>query len=80
MLNAGICEGIILDRGLEARNNDIVLAFINGELTLKRLKFAQGRPELYPENEEAAYPIFKPSEYDNFQILGVLVGICRRYR
>lgn len=82
MLDAGICEGdtIILDRGLEPRNSDIVLAFLNGELTLKRLKFVQGRPELHPENEEAAYPIIKPSEYDDLQILGVLVGICRRYR
>lgn len=82
MIDAGICEGdtVIFDRGIEAKNGDIVLALVRGDMTLKRLMFVNGRPELHPENEKAHYPVIRVSRYDDFQVLGVLTGICRRYR
>lgn len=82
MIDAGICEGdtVIFDRGIEARSGDIVLALVRGDMTLKRLVLENGRPELHPENAKANYPVIRPSRYDDFQILGVLTGICRRYR
>ena len=82
MVDAGIYEGdtIILDSSLEPRSGDIVLAYLHGDITLKRLRIVDGRPELHPENAIADYPVIRPTKYDDFQIQGVLTGICRRLR
>ena len=82
MIDAGIREGdiLIIDRSVEPRSGDIVLAYLHGDFTLKRLKIVAGVPELHPENASGAYPVIHPGEYDDFQIEGVLVGSGRRYR
>lgn len=81
MIDAGIQEGDILmiDRSLEPKSGDIVLAVINGEFTLKRLRIADGIAELHPENQAANYPVIRPGEFDGFEIEGVLVGSGRKY-
>ncbi len=81
MIDAGIQEGDILmiDRSVEPKSGDIVLAVINGEFTVKRLKIVNGRPELHPENHTGAYPVIVPQEFDHFEIEGVLVGSGRKY-
>lgn len=81
MIDAGIQEGDILmiDRSLEPKSGDIVLAVINGEFTVKRLKIVDGAAELHPENRAANYPVIRPGEFDGFEIEGVLVGSGRRY-
>ena len=82
MADAGIEEGDthIIDRSLEARSGDIVLAFLHGDFTLKRLRIRDGKVELCPENAAANYPVISPGEGDNFSIEGVLIGICRKFR
>ena len=82
MIDAGIYEGdiLIIDRSVEPRRGDIVLAFLHGEFTLKKLEFVDGKPELHPQNSSGNYPVIRPGEYDDFQIEGVLVGSGRRYR
>ena len=82
MIDAGIYEGdiLIIDRSVEPRRGDIVLAFLHGEFTLKKLEFVDGQPELHPQNSSGNYPVIRPGEYDDFQIEGVLVGSGRRYR
>lgn len=82
MIDAGIREGdiLIIDRSVEPRSGDIVLAYLHGDFTLKRLRIVDGVPELHPENQAGTYPVIHPSEYDDFQIEGVLVGSGRRYR
>ncbi len=82
MIDAGIQEGDILmiDRSIEPKTGDIVLAVLNGEFTVKRLKVVGGKPELHPENAAADYPVIRPNEFDAFQIEGVLVGSGRKYR
>lgn len=82
MIDVGIFESDILmiDRSVEPRPGDIVLAYLQGEFTLKTLKFADGQPELHPQNSAGTYPVIRPGEYDDFQIEGVLVGAGRRYR
>ena len=39
MINAAICDGdiIVVDRSQDPRNNSIVVAYLNGEFTVKRL-------------------------------------------
>jgi DNA polymerase V len=59
MIGAGIDDGdlLIVDRSLEAASGDIVVAALNGELTVKRLLTKDGKVWLMPENPE-----FKPLE------------------
>ena len=82
MIDAGICEGdiLIVDRSVEPRSGDIVLAFLHGDFTIKRLVMVEGVPELHPENHTGAYPVIRPGEFDNFQIEGVVVGLGRKLR
>lgn len=82
MADAGIEEGdtLILDRSIEPRSGDVVLAYLGGEFTLKRLRIENGVVSLHPENESADYPVIRPTEFDDFSVEGVLTGICRRFR
>ena len=59
MINAKIFDGSILlvDRAEKITNNDIVLAVLNGEFTIKRIKKIGSKLFLYPEN-----PSMKPIE------------------
>jgi DNA polymerase V len=54
MKNAGIDSGdmLIVDRSLEATHGKIVIAAINGELTVKRLSHQQGKIQLLAENPD----------------------------
>jgi DNA polymerase V len=59
MIGAGIHHKdlLIIDRALEPKHDDIVIAVVNGDLTLKRIKVENGRVWLMPEN-----PDFVPLE------------------
>ncbi|MCK5697851.1 MAG: translesion error-prone DNA polymerase V autoproteolytic subunit [Gammaproteobacteria bacterium] len=75
MINAGIQpdDMLIVDRDIEAKHNKIIIASINGELTVKRLYNKAGQIRLMPENDEFN-PIDIESE-ENLHILGVVTNI-----
>lgn len=75
MINAGIYPNdiLIVDRSLEAVNNKIVIAVLNGELTVKRLKLKDGEIFLYPENKN--YSPIKIQENFDFEIWGVATNV-----
>ncbi len=77
MINSGILSGdvLIVDRALEANNNCIVIAVINGELTVKRLRKKGERVQLVPENDN--YPIIEITSEMSFQIWGVVKSVIR---
>lgn len=58
MPGAGIQEGnlLVVDRALEPRHGDIVIAVIDGDLTVKRLEKRRGKIRLMAEN-----PAYAPS-------------------
>ncbi len=61
---------LIVDRALNPQNNDVVIAAVDGEYTVKRLVVKQGKPYLYPANPDyKPIPIKKGS---NFTIWGVV--------
>ena len=79
MLEAGIFDGdvVLVERRSEARNNEIVVALINGEeTTLKRIEQLPGQVLLHPENVRFQTQRYRP---DQVEIQGVLVGLMRRY-
>lgn len=78
MLGAGIHSGdiLVVDRALDAFNNNIVVAVVNGELTVKRLKTGKGRVILMPENSN--YKPINISEDDAFSIWGVVTSVIHK--
>ena len=79
MIGASIQDGdkVVVDRALHPKHNDIVVAVLNGEYTIKRLFKRQGRVELRPENP--AYQPIKFTDGAELQVWGVVVGAVRRY-
>lgn len=78
MVGAGIFSGDILlvDRSVEPVDGTIVIAELNGEFTVKRLKFSGGRPYLLAEN-----PNYKPiqmKEGVEFVVWGVVTSVIRK--
>ena len=80
MTGAGILDGdiIAVDRALEPRHGDIVLAVIDDELTVKELHLENGWVRLLPHN-----PDFPPIDFKTGQeltIWGVVKGVVRKLR
>jgi len=77
MINAGIHEGdlVVVERGREPKVGDIVVAVLDGEFTLKRLKKENGRFFLFAENP--AYPEMYPLQ--SLEVAGVVKGVIRKY-
>ncbi len=61
---------LVVDCSLKPRNRDIVVAVLNGEFTVKRLKIYGKRVSLVPENPE--YPTTLITEEMDFKIWGVV--------
>lgn len=78
MINAGIHEGdiAVIERDAPYRAGDIVIAEIEGEVTLKTLVREGNGWVLQPENPD--YPLIRPQ--GEWRIIGVLVGLMRKYR
>lgn len=75
MTDAGIHEGdlLIVDRSLEPRDGKVVIAVINGELLVKRLKYQGKQPYLYAEHPD--YPPVAITEAMAFQVWGVVTNV-----
>lgn len=78
MIKAGIQEGdiLIVDRSVEPIHNKIVIASLNGELTVKRLNLRRKKVWLIAEND--AFAPIEISREMSFQILGVVVSVIHR--
>ncbi|APC40545.1 transcriptional repressor LexA [Clostridium estertheticum] len=76
MIEAGILDGdlAIIEKVNSAKNGDIVVALIENEATIKRFFREKGHIRLQPENSSMS-----PIILDDCSILGILVGIYRKY-
>lgn len=75
MTGAGIHSGdmLIVDRSIEAVNGKIVIAAIDGELTVKRLSRENNRIQLLPSNPN--YPPIDITNEQDFVIWGVVTHV-----
>ncbi len=80
MKNAGIMPNdiLVVDRSLKATHKKIVIAAIDGELTVKRLYHRGGLVKLLPENP--AYPEIELESEADLLIWGVVIGSFRRFQ
>lgn len=78
MVGAGIHPGdlIVVDRSIDPQDGHVVVAEVNGELTVKRLRQVAGVPELHPENP--AYPVIRFQEGEDLRIWGVVTSAVHR--
>lgn len=73
MVDAGIYNNdlLIVDRSLTPKENSIVIAAVNGELTVKKLKRVNGKLCLIPENK--FYPLIELKDETDLRIWGVVI-------
>ena len=81
MRDAGILDGDLLavHRVSEARSGQVVVARVNDEVTVKRLRRKGAMVELLPENPEFD-PIVVDTRREEFVIEGLGVGVIRSGR
>lgn len=77
MINAGIGNGAILvvDKSIEAKPKDIVIAAVNGDFTVKRLIKQNGKLLLKPENSD--YSVIELT--DDSQVFGVVTAAINQF-
>jgi len=78
MIDANIKSGdvMVVDRALDPTNNSIVLAVLDGEFTVKRIKKSSDELYLMPANEK--YKAVKVTSDIDFQIWGVVTFIIHK--
>jgi DNA polymerase V len=75
MINAGIYDDdiLVVDRSLQATSGKIIIAALNGMLTVKRLYKKQGVTLLLPENDK--YQPIEIKEGEELHIWGVVTNV-----
>ena len=77
MIKAGIQNGdiLIVDNSIEPKNGKIVIAAVNGELTIKRLQLKNKKVFLKTENK--AFTLLEISKKANINIFSFLFLISK---
>jgi DNA polymerase V len=80
MIGAGIFDRdeVLVDRALKPRQGDIVVAIVNGDLSIKRLGKVDGHIALLPENAHFKPIVFKEGE--TLELWGVVTRSLRNLR
>jgi DNA polymerase V len=75
MIGAGIHPGdiLVVDRALEPQDSNVVIAVIDGELTVKRISQRHGKLFLVPDNQ--AYEPLEIVETMEFEVWGVVTSV-----
>lgn len=78
MIGAGILaeDILVVDRSRTPIRGDIIIAFINGEFTVKR--FNKKSKEIILEPENPNYPPIILKSEDDFIVWGVVTGVVRK--
>ncbi|MDD3730804.1 MAG: S24 family peptidase, partial [candidate division Zixibacteria bacterium] len=64
---------LVVDRALQAVENRVVIAVVDGELTVKRLKKIKDKLCLAPDNDD--YQPIVADEENGFEIWGVVTTV-----
>ena len=77
MTGAGLDDGdlLVIDKSLEPRDGKIAVCFIDGEITVKRIKLEADAVWLMPEN--AKYTPIKVTQDNEFVIWGIVTSVIK---
>lgn len=80
MIDAGVEEGdiLVIDRSLDAKDGDMAVCFLDGEFTMKHLRFHEGGITLEPANDR--YPSIEIDEDADFRMWGVVTYVIKKVR
>ena len=80
MVRAGIYHGdiLIIDRSLDSRDGDIIIAVLHGEFTVKQLSIINGTLFLIPQNPQCSS--MEISAEMDFEVWGVVTYSIRKHR
>jgi DNA polymerase V len=75
MTGAGIHDGdlLVVDRSLNPKDKNVVIAAVNGELTVKRIRIR--KKKVYLEAENVNFPTQEISNETDFQVWGVVTNV-----
>ena len=78
--DVGINDGdiLVVDRSIEAKNRDIVIAILEGNLTVKRLLFKTNALVVL-KSENTAYKDIKIPESADLEIWGVVTSVIHQF-
>jgi DNA polymerase V len=79
MIDIGIFpeDILIVDKSLDAKNNDIVIAILDNDFTVKRLFLKDGKMRLIAEND--LFQDVIPEDGMNVTIWGVVTSVIHKY-
>lgn len=79
MQRAGIHSGdlAVVDRSIKPRSGHIVVAALDGELVVKRLRVRKGKTFLESESDDARYQPIAVAEGASFEVWGVVKHTIR---
>lgn len=82
MCDAGLLDGdiVVIDKSLEPRNGDFIVAAIDGEFTIKEFQYNRkdNFAMLIPHNPD--YQPIKVTEVNNFSVWGVITHCIHKTR
>ena len=80
MMDVGINDGdiLVVDRSIEPKNRDIVIAILEGNLTVKRLLF-KTKGSVVLKSENTAYKDIKIPESADLEIWGVVTSAIHQF-
>jgi DNA polymerase V len=75
MVKAGIHDGdlLVVDRSIEPKDKNVIIAVVNGELTVKRIRIRKNKLTLEAENEN--YQSREIDEEMEFEVWGVVTNV-----
>ncbi len=82
MVDVGIDPNdlLIVDTSLRPKNNDIVVANVDNNFTVKRLSIEKSGMSLHAENALGDYPVLLPKNADVWHIIGVVTNVIKTLR
>lgn len=80
MIDAGIGEGdlLVVNRAAKAKHNDIVVANIDNNFTVKRLVVTSTGIEFHAECAAGTYPIIRPMDGSEVTLIGVVTHCIKK--
>ncbi|NHB70265.1 LexA family protein [Perlabentimonas gracilis] len=79
MIDVGIHDGdiLIIDKSLETKHNSVLVCFIDGEFTVKKIRKLNGDFYLMPENKD--FEPIKIQKDSDFRLWGVVTHCIHKF-